>query len=406
LEHDQNINGKSTGKKLTNKELVSILENDTAKQKEKIEEKDNEVLSLNQQIQELEKDIFSEERTEIDQDGNEQKSKNIDVVKQLEKENEKLQSENNTLTTRVEYKKIQITSDAKILTDSQDKIEILEKLLEPTGYEIEGESVSEKLYDYVEKKRHTLNYKSTRVDSLEEKLDYQKERVEARNKLMNEERIRHERVEEKFIEKEESLNEQIQELKKDVFSETWTRKDKNGEKQKSKNINVVKQLEKKREELKETIKTLTFLAYTGIEYPIELDENDKPVKFEKETWKGKIEYTEDQVRNLSLEIKEQSEKILELKDLAYYDEQIYNPEIDDWDSWLMTYKDENVTLKKELDTTKKMINTMRDYNVPISKLEGNWDEIKDNILNTGWEKRKTLVEKESTVKQKVTSRSP
>jgi len=36
-EYDQNINGKSTGKKLTNKEWASILENDTAKQKKEIE---------------------------------------------------------------------------------------------------------------------------------------------------------------------------------------------------------------------------------------------------------------------------------------------------------------------------------------------------------------------------------
>lgn len=101
-----------------------------------------------------------------------------------------------------------------------------------------------------------LNDTSSRVDSLKEEIVSQKERVEARNKLMNEERIRHKKVEEEFISKEESLNKQIQELKKDVFSETWTRKDKNGEKRKSKNVNVVKQLEKKTIELQQNIKIL------------------------------------------------------------------------------------------------------------------------------------------------------
>jgi DNA repair exonuclease SbcCD ATPase subunit len=158
-----------------------------------------------------------------------------DKIESLEENIKELQSENNTLDSDLEDKKTQIISDTEILKENQEeivvlekKIQELEKLTEPIGYEIEGESVSEDLYVY----------------------------VETRNKLMNEERIRHERVEEEFLAKEESLNEQIQELNRDVFSETWTRKDKNGENQKSKNINVVKQLEKKSTEFEEKIKVL------------------------------------------------------------------------------------------------------------------------------------------------------
>ena len=246
----------------------------------------------------------------------------------LEENIKDLKSKNNTLTAMVEDKKTQIISDAQSLTDSQDKIEILEKnvqelkkLSEPTWYEIEGESVSEKLYDYVEKQRRTLNYKSSKIDTLEEKLDDQKERVKARDKLMNDQNKRYDKIEKEYNEnieakdnKIESLEQKIQALEKDVFSETWIRKNSKGEKQKLKNINVVKHLVKRIKKLEETIETLNYLAYTGTEHAIEFDKNNIPIKFEKETWKRKAEYLEEQASNLMLKNERQSEKILELQD--------------------------------------------------------------------------------------------
>lgn len=395
-EHGQNINGKSTGKKLTNKEWASILENDTAKQKkeieelenaslkseaqykEKVESKDKEILSLNQQVQEL-----KDKKPEI-----------IEVIKEVSIE----------LTPEEIMQLVIETEDGSMKIEDviEKQKEQIHKLTVPTGYEIEGESVSEKLYEYMEEKRHVLNYKSSRVESLEEKLAFQKERVVARDNLMKNQQDRYEQIVKENNEnievkdsKIESLGQQIEALEKDVFSETWTRKDAKGEKQRSKNINVVKQLEKKREELKDIIETLNLLAYTETEYPIEFDENDKPVKFEKETWKEKAEYAEDQVKNLTLETDWQSGKISELEDLAYHDEQIYNSEIADFDYITTTYKDENKILEKELDEAKEIIETIRDYNVPISQLGEFWDEIKVTVLGTSWEKRDESSENET-----------
>ncbi len=267
-----------------------------------------------------------------------------DQIESLEKNHDELKSENNTLATRIEDKEKQITSDAKTLKDSQEKIEVLEKkvqelenLTEPTGYEIEGEYVSEELYDYVEKQRRTLNYKSSRVDSLEEKLVFQKERVVARDKLMNDQDKRHDKVE---------------------------------------------------------IEVLKGMVYSDKEYPIEFDEDDKPIKFEKETWKRKAEYVEEEVGNLILENEWQAEKISELENLAYYDEQIWNPEIGDFSYVTTSYKDENEILAKELAEAKKIIEIIRDYDVPISQLSDFWDEIKVTVLDTTWEKRVESVENE------------
>ena len=398
---------------------IEELENTAFKseiqQKEKSEEKDHKILSLTQLIQEFKKDVFSETWTRKDKNGEKHKSKNINVVKQLEKKSTEfeeeiktLKTENNTLRTGIEQKETQITSDANTLQDSQEKIKVLEKQVqelekstEPTGYYIEGESVSKKLYEHMEEKRHALNYKFSREESLEEKLEESKQRIVARNNLMKDQQERYDQLEKEYNEKIEaqdnkieSLNHHVQELEKDVFSETWTRKDKNGEKHKSKNINVVKQLEKKSTEFEDIIKTLNLLAYTGTKYPTEFDENDKPVKFEKETWKGIAEYAEEQVKKLSLETEWQSEKILELEDLAYHDEQIYNSEIADYDYITTTYKDENEILEKELDEAIKIIETIRDYNVPISQLGEFWDELKVTVLDTTWEKREESVENE------------
>jgi len=124
-----------------NKEKIKELESASHKfeiqHKEKIESKDNEILSLNQQVEELKKDIFSEDWTEVDNNGNKHKSKNIDVVKhlgkkhtKLEEDMEALKAKNNTLTTCIEQKETQIVLDAETLNDSKEKIEVLKEQVE------------------------------------------------------------------------------------------------------------------------------------------------------------------------------------------------------------------------------------------------------------------------------------
>jgi hypothetical protein len=293
--------------------------------KEKVLKREEILAKKTTNARELKKKFYASEKLVSEQQDTIESLEEKHVA--LEENIKDLKSENNTLTTTVEDKNTQIISDTQSLTDSQDKIEILEKkvqelekLLEPTGYEIEGESVSEKLYDYMEKQRRTLNYKSSKVNTLEEKLAYQKERVEARNKLMNEERIRHERVEEKFIEKEESLTEQIQELKKDVFSETWTQKDKNGEKQKSKNINVVKQLEKKTTELHQHIEVLKEKELEPVDImKIILDTNEGQITLEELLKKHETEMTA------------KNHDIYDLKEQVTDYEDIFNKSITDYE---------------------------------------------------------------------------
>ena len=115
-------------------ELESTSLTSETQHKEKIEVKDNEILSLNQQVQEFRKDVFSETWTWKAGNGKKYKSKNIDVVKQLEKKRteleediETLKTENNTLTTTTEQKEAQIASDSTTLKDSQEKIKVLGK---------------------------------------------------------------------------------------------------------------------------------------------------------------------------------------------------------------------------------------------------------------------------------------
>jgi len=139
---------------------------------------------------------------------------------------ETLKGYNNTLTMELETKEEQIILGVKIVEDNQktiedfkEEVQKLQKLTEPTGYEIEGEYVSETVYDYVEQIRDKFTSKSSIVDFL-------KEEVEAKNKLMNNERIRHAEVEKKLLLKAESLqiekstlNSSIEEKKAEIFDE-------------------------------------------------------------------------------------------------------------------------------------------------------------------------------------------
>ncbi len=128
--HQKSIKDKVTQiEELENASLASETQH-----KEKIEVKDNEILSLNQQVQEFRKDVFSETWTWKAGNGKKYKSKNIDVVKQLVSEHkelkeniETLKTENHTLTTGIKEKETQITSDSNNLKESQAKIEVLEK---------------------------------------------------------------------------------------------------------------------------------------------------------------------------------------------------------------------------------------------------------------------------------------
>jgi exonuclease SbcC len=263
-EHDQNVNGKSTGKKLTNKELVSILENDTTKQKkqiekledalvefeieqkEKIEAKDNETLSLNQQIRELKKDVLSEDWTQTDNNGNKHKSKNIDVVKYLEKKRTELkekigelETENNILTTTLEQKETQIASDSTTLKDSQEKIKVLEKQVqelkdkEPEIIEvikevsieltpeeimqlvIETEHGSMKIEDVIEKQKEEISNQKESInsiygeiyhdDGIDKPVSYKNLWEKEKNKLVTEKPYKTSEADQKEIDKLKNL---------------------------------------------------------------------------------------------------------------------------------------------------------------------------------------------------------
>lgn len=298
-------------------------------------EKELEVLLRNSKDSEIQNEAIHENIIRDMKVELEQNKQVLQVVKHLDTQNkdqkiqiESLENQNSVLATTIEEKETQIVSGLNTLKNTQEKIKVLEKqvqefkdkepeiieiikevpaeltleeimqsvieskygsikiedmiekqkeeiqkLTEPTGYDIEGESVSKKIYEYMEKERHELNYKSSRVESLEAKLKESKQRIVARDKLMNDQQVRD---------------------------------------------------DQKEKEYRKKIEVLMSLVYSEEKYPIEFDENDVPIKFEKKTWKVKAESAEDKVRNLTLGTDRLSEKISELEDLLSYNDVSYS----------------------------------------------------------------------------------
>ena len=346
-------------------ELESASLASETQHKEKIEVKDNEILSLDQQVQELKKEVFSETWTWTSTDGKKYKSKNIDVVKHLESEHkelnediETLKTQNNTLATSIEEKETQIALDSNILKGSQEKIKILEKqvqeledkepeiieVIKEVSIELTPEEIMQlvietehgflKIEDMIEKQKEIIVKKSSDIKELK-KLAY------TGNTYLDSDRP--------FPYKKRSENQ-------------------------AKKIN---ELEKKIEELDKTA------YYDDVDYNKELD---KPVSVRTPYSQKVLELQKDK-SSLVVEIEE-------LDKFAFYEKDIWIDELEDYVTERFYYKSENKELTKELEKSKeelvlaqKVIETVGKYNIPYKNLKGNIREISDNILNKVWQKR-------------------
>ncbi len=342
-----------TEKLQTTIELLKNTATSTTKiHEESLEAKDIEIKSLHNKIQELEKDVYSEMNTDKILQGVKVKLKNVDFVLQLKDKNEALKNELETLTTEqstlkkdLKDKELQVILNAQTLQDNLKTIEEYRRLTAPTGYEIKGEGVSKILYDYVEEIKQTLNDTYAKVNSLENNIVDTEERVEMEKKHLNNELIR-------YAEKEESLNEEIRELKKDVYSETWTRTYKNGNKQKSKNINVVKHLMDKN---------------TGLEKELE------SLQIEKSTLNYSIEEKKSEILNEQKKYEDQEQEIRKLDEQVRYYDEIFSKSIsDDYgyeDDFVITDEENNMdNVAVNANHTSEKLKELSQNNVPDEKI--------------------------------------
>lgn len=133
------------------------------------------------------------------------------------------------------------------------------------------------------------------------------------------------------------------------------------------------------EQYKEEITNLEALAYTGEEYPVEFDENDNPIKVEKETWKEVASSLQEDVSQRDLEIKSLNEELMQLV-----------PELDKPEIVIEeeeSYADiELEAKKKENENLTEVIYMMRDYDIPKSALEGDIEDIVKTVKEGEWKK--------------------
>ena len=179
---------------------------------------------LNNQIQELQEIIANK----------------VGEITSLVSKNEDIEEKHKKLNH--EYEAV---VDMLIVTESDlvDEKRLHEKLKEKFDiFKIESDKKIYELQSDIENYKKSIKDKDNKIDDMENTL--------RRSEIKHEEEIEIKNNEIQLLQHE------LQKLKKDVFSETWTQKDKNGENQKSKNVNVVKQLEKKSTELEEKIKVL------------------------------------------------------------------------------------------------------------------------------------------------------
>jgi len=223
--------------------------------------------------------------------------------------------------------------------DEKDKtITELEEKLKPTGYDVEGHQVSKEIYELYGNLNKNYSSSQHRVKVLEEKEQRSKERIEGRDRL--------------FDQTMQQYNEKIDRLEKSI--------------------------------------------YTGQKYPIEFDENNNEIKFEKETWKAKAHDEEKKALNFLAEIEHLSERINELEELAYYDEMYYDNDIGMPDFYKVSYKEEKIRLEEQLSMAQQIISMLKEFDIPSNALEGSLDEVAKNIIVKNWPKKKEKIKLEQS----------
>jgi len=283
------------------------------------------------------------------------------------------------------------------------RIKTLEDELELKTNEID---IIQSLYN--DNKEQSLTYEKTSLEQtekirlLEELIKKNHEDIQGKDTSIKE-------LIDKGAEKDVQVQRQLEEIEsltKDVYSPKWTQTSQTtGVRYKSKNVDVVKHLEKVTEEYKNEIEVLKTekekkeiqiakfeqLIYTGLKYPIELGENDEPIEFEKETWKEVAEYQIKENEQLMMENDYLSQENDELNALAYYDDIRFDSELLDVVPVKVSYKSENERLMKNLKISKEIITFLGEYDVPKSALAGSLYELQENILEKEWPKKKTTI---------------
>lgn len=188
-----------------------------------------------QKIKEESQKIIDELKAEI-----EEKSKSIEdqddahesQISKLEKEVEELKedvySDRNIYWKKKKtifkhkYKNL-VFGKEKTIEKLKSKIEELEKQLKPTGYEIEGESVTEVVYDYVKAMEKTLKdvaEKEKNRDSVpESKVSEKDVEIENLNELVESNKTIYQESSENQLKERKKLEEKIKELNREAFYE-------------------------------------------------------------------------------------------------------------------------------------------------------------------------------------------
>jgi hypothetical protein len=138
----------------------------------------------------------------------------------------------------------------------------------------------------------------------------------------------------------------------------------------------------------ESISNLEKEVFTGQEYPVEFDENDMPVKFEKETWKELANGLRDDIYQQYLQIEGLSNQSDELESQAYFlVESEYTNERGETEVEKVFYKDEYLKNKEEVVNLEEALLKIRDYKIPDIALKGTIEEIKEKVLNGIWQRK-------------------
>lgn len=252
---------------------------------------------------------------------------------------------------KLTYQRLVELRDEKIKTQKvkiaslEEEVKSLEKELKPTGYDIEGYQVPKEIYELYGNLNKEYSSSQYRVKVLEEKEQKSKDRIEGRNQL--------------FDQTIEQYNEKIEHLEKSI--------------------------------------------YTGQKYPMEFDENNNEIKFEKETWKARAHNEEKKTLNFLAEIEHLTERINELEELAYYDEMHYDNDKGMSDFYKVSYKEEKIRLEEKLSTAQQIISMLKEFDIPSDVLEGSLDEVAKNIIVKNWPKKKEKIKLEQSNDVGITS---